>query len=148
MIRRFAIALMSLIFLSTTAIAQSDDVPAAIKETFTKQYPAAEHVTYKDNLLNDWVEFTLGGENMRANYSKKGVWQNTEKEWSFDKLPAEVVDGFKKSKFADQEVVETKIIYRPGGTLRYRIKTRKNDLQKKYLFFNEKGQLTDEDITI
>jgi hypothetical protein len=32
--------------------------------------------------------------------------------------------------------------------LRYRIKTRKNDLQKKYLYFNEKGQLTDEDITI
>ncbi|MGN6164895.1 MAG: PepSY-like domain-containing protein [Flavisolibacter sp.] len=137
------------VFLSASfAFAQSDDVPQAIKEAFTKQYPNAENVEYKDNLLNTWVNFTLNGDKMKANYKKDGQWENTEKDWSYDKLPAAVQDGFKKSKYADREIEETKVIYRAGGTERYRLKVKKNALEKKYIFFNDQGQLVDDDITI
>jgi hypothetical protein len=59
-----------------------------------------------------------------------------------------VRDGFKKSKYADREIEETKVIYRAGGTERYRLKVKKNSLEKKYIFFNDQGQLVDDDITI
>jgi hypothetical protein len=38
--------------LGAKSFAQSDNVPQAVKETFTKQYPDAENIEYKDNLLN------------------------------------------------------------------------------------------------
>jgi hypothetical protein len=134
--------------LGAKSFAQSDNVPQAVKETFTKQYPDAENIEYKDNLLNVWVNFTQNGDTLKANYTKKGVWENTEKSITFDQLPEAVKDGFAKSKYADREVEETKIIYRAGGTERYRLKARKNDLQKKYLYFNEKGQLVEDSIAI
>jgi len=113
------VLMMASIFLCASAIfAQSDDVPKAVKQTFTQQYPQAGNVEYKDNVLDVWVNFTLNGEKMRANYKKNGQWENTEKEWSYDKLPEAVKDGFKKSKYADREIEETKIIYRAGGTER------------------------------
>ena len=146
--RYLLMLLLGMFTLAATSFAQSDNVPQAVKETFTKQYPDAENIEYKDNLLNVWVNFTQNGDTLRANYTKKGVWENTEKSFSFDKLPEAVKDGFAKSKYADREVEETKIIYRAGGTERYRLKTRKNDLQKKYLYFNEKGQLVEDSIAI
>jgi hypothetical protein len=45
-------------------------------------------------------------------------------------------------------VEEAKIIYRPGGVERYRLKVGKNDLQKKYLYFNKDGRLVDDAITL
>jgi len=146
--RYLLMLVLGMFTLAATSFAQSDNVPQAVKETFTKQYPDAENIEYKDNLLNVWVNFTQNGDTLRANYTKKGVWENTEKSFSFDKLPEAVKDGFAKSKYADREVEETKIIYRAGGTERYRLKTRKNDLQKKYLYFNEKGQLVEDSIAI
>jgi len=146
--RYLLMLLLGMFTLAATSFAQSDNVPQAVKETFTKQYPDAENIEYKDNLLNVWVNFTQNGDTLKANYTKKGVWENTEKSFSFDKLPEAVKDGFAKSKYADREVEETKIIYRAGGTERYRLKTRKNDLQKKYLYFNEKGQLVEDSIAI
>ena len=146
--RKFLLMALSVFLLSSFAFAQSDDVPQAIREAFTKQYPNAENVEYKDNLLNVWVNFTLNGDKMKANYKKDGQWENTEKDWSYDKLPAAVQDGFKKSKYADREIEETKVIYRAGSTERYRLKVKKNALQKKYIFFNDQGRLVDDDITI
>ena len=146
--RKFVLIVLSFFFSISFAYAQSDDVPQAVKQTFTKQYSNAENVEYKDNLLKVWVNFTLNGDKMKANYKKDGQWENTEKDWSYDKLPAAVQDGFKKSKYADREVEETKVIYRAGGTERYRLKVKKNALQKKYVFFNTQGQLVDDDITI
>ena len=119
-----------------------------MKETFTNQYPQAEDVNYEDNLVSVHVIFTQNGERMVAYYSNKGKWKETEKDWTFEKSPEEVKDGFKKSKYAEWKVVDTKIIYRPGGSDRYKIKVEKNDLQKKNLYFNKAGRLTEEAITL
>ena len=142
------ILLAGLILFTTFSFAQVREIPEAVKETFTKQYPQAENVNYEDNLVSVQVHFQQGNENMKASYTNKGRWKETEKDWSFDKLPEAVKDGFQKSKFADWNVTDTKIIYRPGGSDRYRIKVEKNDVQKKHLFFNASGRLVDEDITI
>lgn len=143
-----SIFLVGLILLSTFSVAQVREIPEAVKETFSNQYPAAEGVTYEDNLVSVQVHFKQNGENMKASYTNKGRWKETEKDWSFDQLPEAVKDGFQKSKFADWKVLEAKILYRPGGSDRYRIKVEKNDVQKKHLFFATSGRLVDEDITM
>ena len=40
------------------------------------------------------------------------------------------------------------VIYRAGGTERYRVKVKKGSLQKKYLYFNEEGRLLEESMTL
>jgi hypothetical protein len=147
MARHLFMLLKLLSFVSIASFAQGEKVPVNVKETFEGQYPEAEEVAYKDNFINVKVMFTLHGEKMIANYTRKGEWKNSEKEWSFDKLSEQEKDGFQKSKYADWEVEETKIIYRAGGTERTRIKVKKSDIMKKYLFFNKGGQLIDEQIT-
>jgi hypothetical protein len=139
---------LSFFLYSASTFAQGDEVPQAVKETFTHQYPNAVNVNYQDNPFTVWVDFTVDGELMKASYTRKGVWKGSEKEWAYKKLPEAVKDGFKKSRYADREVEETKIVYRPGGIARYRLKAKKNDLQKKFLYFNEKGQLVDDSITL
>lgn len=130
------------------AKAQLREVPPVVKELFDKQYPEAEDVVYKDLLASVQVHFTLEGEKHIAKYNTKGVWRETEKEWNFGHLSDSVKDGFNKSKYADWEIEETKIIYRAANTELYRIKVKKNDLQKKYLLFNGQGRLMQEDITL
>lgn len=143
-----------IIFLSVTLMiglfiqAQVREIPQAVKDAFTHQYQEATDVDYKDQLVKVNVHFTLDGENYIATYSNKGAWKGSEKEWTFEKLSDAVKDGFSKSKYADWDTVEVAMLYLPGGTEQYRILVKKNDLQKKYLYFNTKGRLLRESITI
>ena len=138
----------AIIFAGSLLHAQVRDIPQAVKDVFTHQYPGATDIEYKDQLVKVDVHFTLDGDKIIATYSNKGAWKGSEKEWSFDKLPDAVKDGFTKSKYADWDKEETTMLYIPGGTEQYRIKVKKNDVQKKYLFFNTKGRLLRESITI
>ena len=139
---------MAFMLLSGISFSQVREIPAEVKETFESQYPEAEDVKYEDKLVSVQVLFTVKGEKMAASYTNKGKWKETEKEWSFEQLPEEVKDGFQKSKYAEWKVLDTKVVYRPGGSDRYRVKVEKSDIQKKNIFFNTTGRLTDEDITL
>jgi len=143
-----SIFLIGFVLISNVLLAQVRDIPEAVKETFSSQYPGAENVTYEDNLVSVQVHFQVNGEKMVAAYNNKGRWKDTEKNWSFDQLPEAVKDGFQKSKYADWKVLEVKMIYRPGGSDRYRVKVEKNDIQKKNVFFNKAGRLVEDSITV
>ena len=136
------------VLFSLTSFAQIREIPKEVDEAFYKQYPKAERAEFKDNLINVKVSFELDGEQYIATYSSKGIWKETEKEWRYDKLPTAVKDGFEKSKYADWQVKETLIIYRAGGTERYRLRAEKGDVKRKNLFFNDKGRLMEEALTI
>ena len=128
--------------------AQVREIPQAVQDAFEHQYPKAEDVEYKDQLIKVNVHFTLDAENYIATYNNKGAWKGSEKEWTFEKLSVAVKDGLSKSKYADWDTKETAVVYLPGGTEQYRILVKKNDLQKKYLYFNTKGRLLRESITL
>lgn len=136
------------LFLLTTVQAQVREIPQEVRDAFTHQYPDATDIDYKDQLVKVNVHFKLNGEDMTATYTNKGAWKGSEKEWEFNKLSDAVKDGFSKSKYADWDTQETTLLYIPGGTEQYRILVKKSDLQKKYLFFNTKGRLLREAITI
>jgi hypothetical protein len=137
----FLMFFISLTLFASISFSQIREIPKAVEATFSQQYNGATDVDYKDQLVSVNVHFELNGEKYIASYTNKGVWKETEKEWTFDKLPDEVKDGFQKSKYADREVEETKVMYLPGGSEQYRIKAKKSGVEKKYLFFNTKGRL-------
>jgi hypothetical protein len=137
-----------LLFITMGSFAQIREIPKEVRENFAQQYPVATDVDFNDELFHVNVRFTLDGEKMNAEYNNKGIWRNTEKKWSYDKLPDAVKDGFGKSKYADREVKETIMIYYPGNIIQYRLKTEKSAVEKKYLYFNPEGRLLRESITI
>jgi hypothetical protein len=146
--RKFFIFLTASIIGSGT-FAQVRKIPAQVTDAFAKQYPNASKIEYEDNLLNVHVHFILDSLKWIAKYENDGAWKETEKQFSFDLLPADVEDGFQKSKYSrGWKVIETSIIYMPKDETRYRIKVEKGDVQKKYLFFDEKGSLIRDALTI
>lgn len=129
--------------------AQIRKIPPAVTNAFSKQYPGAHDVAYKDNLLNVQVNFVLDSAEMIAKYSSDGEWKETDKISTYNDLPTEVKDGFQKSKYATGwKATETTIVYLPHNEIRYRLKVEKNDVQKKYLFFNKNGKLLRDALTI
>jgi len=148
MVRRFATLFIALFLFGNLVQAQLRDIPAAVKEAFESQYSTAEQVEYNDILTGVQVHFVKDGEKYTAKYTNKGAWKETEKEWSFDKLEQDVKDGFQKSKYAEWKQTETAIVYLPGGAEQYRIKVEKNDVVKRYLFYNKNGRLLRDSITL
>jgi len=135
--------------LAFSSFAQIRRTPAAVTDAFEKQYPNASKVQYEDNLINVQVHFVTDSGKMTAKYNSDGEWKETEKELNYDLLPKDVKTGFEKSKYSvDWKVTETVIIYLPRNEIRYRVKVEKNDLQKKYLFFNKNGRLIRDSLTI
>lgn len=146
--KKIMLAFIALMMIGTVSQAQIREIPKVVEETFANQYQGASNIEFRDQLVRVDVHFELEGESMIASYSNKGVWKETQKAWDFDKLPDEVKDGFEKSKYADRQVKETVVLYLPGGSEQYRILARKNDIEKKYLFFNTKGRLLRTSVTL
>lgn len=146
--KAFLLMIVSVSFFANSSFSQIRKIPKIVEETFAQQYNGATNVDFKDQLVGVDVYFEKDSQKMVASYTNKGIWKETEKEWTFDKLPEEVKDGFQKSKYADREVEETKVLYLPGGTEQYRVKARKSGVQKKYLFFNTKGRLLRTAVTL
>lgn len=150
MLRRLFLLLTLTIAATHFSFAQLREIPQAVKDAFSAQYPDAESPEYLDKVVTVQVHFAEDGFKKVATYNNKGMWRETEQEWDFDKLNGEVKDGFAKSKYSgdEWEVVETRIITRPGNKQLYRVKVQKNDVQKKHLFFNEAGKLVTESLTL
>lgn len=146
--RKVFILSLALIF-AVSSFAQIRKTPAAVSTAFEKQYPKATKVQYEDNLVNVQVHFLLDSNKMIAKYNGDGEWKETEKEFNYDSLSADVKNGFEKSKYSiEWKVKETSVIYLPSGETQYRVKVQKNDLQKKYLFFDKTGRLLRDSVTI
>ncbi|RYY49346.1 MAG: hypothetical protein EOO06_07360 [Chitinophagaceae bacterium] len=137
-----------LVCIAHITYSQVTSVPQSAKDNFAKQYPTAEAVEWENDIVNVNVRFTLNGEKMNAEYSNKGIWKSTQQPTTFEKLPAEVQDGFNKSKYADRELTDVRIMYFPGDVTQYRLKAQKNDVEKKYLYFDARGKLVRDSITL
>ncbi|RZM05105.1 MAG: hypothetical protein EOO88_55390 [Pedobacter sp.] len=146
--KTFLTGMIILLCASIPVFSQIRKIPKAVEETFANQYREASHIDFKDQLVSVDVHFQLAGDTMVASYNNKGIWKETLKRSSVDKLPAEVQEGLSKSKYADREVEDVTVMYLPGDVTQYRIKARKSGVEKKYLYFNPKGRLLRESITL
>ena len=137
---RLFVLLIVLSALSSQSEAQVTTIPDQAKANFFKQYPDAKNIEWQNDVVNVNVRFEQDTNRLNAEYSNKGIWKWTLKDWSFEQLPADVKEGFSKSKYGTREVKETKVLYLPGYVIQYRIKVEKSDVEKKYVFFNGEGK--------
>ena len=141
---RCIIIFLTLLTCYGKVFSQVTSIPPEAKENFARQYPDAEDVQWENDIVNVKVHFGLGNSQMNAEYSNKGIWKNTYKDWTYEQLPLAVTDGFQKSKYAEREVTDVRMIYLPGDVVQYRMKVEKNNVQKKYVFYNSAGRLVRE----
>jgi hypothetical protein len=124
------------------SFAQIRKVPAEVTDAFKAKYPDAQKVEWKDKVTSFEASFMLDNAEMTAEFSSKGDWKETDKKMSFDALPGAVKDGFKKSKYADWTPGSVTKIERKDKSTQYKVYAEKNSVvQKKFLYFNEQGQL-------
>lgn len=135
-------------FLLFSVQAQFKKVPASVTSAFATSYPTAKNISWKSGFSGYEANFEIDGDHGEAKYGGKGEWKETTIERKFASLPAEVRDGFAKSKFPDWHIRDCKEIREKGKETLYRLYVSKSDLQKKYLYFNGTGQLVKDAITL
>ncbi len=146
--KKIVTLVLACICISMVSYSQIREIPEQVKYAFTKQYPGAQQVEYKDMLANVRVSFVMNGESITATYTNKGGWRESIKEGSYENFPQAIKDGLDKSKYANEwKVEEAAIVTAPGSDDAYRLKVSKNDVQKKYLYFNKSGRLIKDTIT-
>jgi hypothetical protein len=140
--KKILIALLLIVAGTTAVMAQIRKMPAEVTNALKEKFPYAENVSWKDKLTSWEAEFTNKGVETQAWFSSKGEWKETDKSMSFDQLPEAVKDGLDKSKYNEWTPGEVAEITKKDKELQYRIYVEKSSLvQKKYLYFNAKGQL-------
>jgi len=136
-------------FLSVLSFAQIREVPQLVKDSFEKKYPNADSTVLKDNLVNVHANFHMNGVEYHAIFSNKGQWKQTEKTLSVEELNSEINDGYAKSKYAGEwKIKSAALLTQPRAEDQYRLKVEKNEVQKKYLYFNSKGRLLRDALTL
>jgi hypothetical protein len=138
---RLCVIFLTLFAISSQVHSQVTSIPEQAKENFFKQYPDAKNVQWENDVVNVNVKFEQDTNKMNAEYNNYGIWKRTLKDWTFDKLITDVKEGFAKCKYADKQVLDVKVLYLPGYVIQYRLKVEKNDVERKFLFFNTDGRL-------
>lgn len=130
-----------LLLMAGLANAQLRKVPSEVTDALKAKYPDAQQVEWKDKLTHFDAEFLVNNVKTTASFTNDGTWKETDQEIDFEKLPAAVKDGFNKSKFNDWTTGSVTKIISPDG-VQYKIYAEKSSIiQKKFLYFNEQGQL-------
>lgn len=128
--------------------AQIRELPAAVKDAFSSQYPNADSVKYEDKLVYVLVHFEQNDSANTARYSSKGIWQWTDMAMPFTGLPEEVQVGFNKSKYVGWQLDHVFLVNLPGNVTQYKLQVEKSAIQKRNLIFNKRGRLVSDNITM
>jgi Putative beta-lactamase-inhibitor-like, PepSY-like len=140
--------LMILLAVLNTGHAQLRKIPADVTEAFKTKYPDTKNAEWKDKLTSFAVSFEMEDDKYTAKFNNKGEWIQTEKEITEEALPADVKNGYDKSKYTAWKVKSVACIENKDNTVHYRLLVRKNDIEKKYLLFDKDGKLLRDAITI
>lgn len=146
--KKIVVALMVALTIASVSNAQIRKVPAAVTEAFKTKFSSASQVEWKDRITNFEANFTQDGITKTAQFTKEGTWIETTSTMAFSGLSAAVQDGFKKSKYADWEVKTVTVIEESNKATMYKVYVKKDDIQKRNLFFDKTGKLVKDNITV
>lgn len=145
----FISGIVATLFLSSlSASAQIRKIPGEVTDSFNEKYPEARGTEWRDKLSGFSATFNLDNTTYIATFSNKGQWENTEHEIQQDELPGAVTDGLEKSKYADWEVLKVDYIELSNDDVQYRIEVGSGDIKKRNLYFNSKGRLVKDKLTL
>lgn len=147
--KKIIVAMLIMTVCAGSVMAQIRKMPAEVTNAFKEMFPNAENVSWKDNLTSWHASFSNGGVETDAWFSGKGEWKETNKAMDFENLPEAVKDGLEKSKYHEWTPGDVAEVTKKDKSLQYRIYVEKSSVvQKKYLYFNAKGQLQREAQTL
>jgi hypothetical protein len=125
--------------------AQVRSVPAAVTSAFQQKFPGVTDVSWKDHVTNFEAKFKMNGSDYQANFGKRGELKRTERNISYDALPAAVKSSFNSSKYASGwEKGSVSAVDDAKDGFRYRVFVQKNAVQKKFIYFSKEGKLVKE----
>ena len=105
---------------------KSTEVPAAVKDSFAKRFPAAKDVAWSKEGETDFeAEFRSNGKEQSVNFDTSGKWLETETEIKKSEIPAAVQATLAKE-FAGYKIEEAEITETPDGTF-YEIEIEKGE---------------------
>jgi uncharacterized protein YxeA len=133
---------------ATSAFAQFRKIPAEVTDALSQKFHGATKVEWKDRLTGYTATFQLDNKTYVADFSNKAQWESTEEEIDEASLPAEVKDSFSKSKYSDWTISKVEKIDLPRNEVQYRIQISSGDIKKRNLYFNSKGRLLKDNLTI
>lgn len=128
--------------------AQLRKLPAAVTESFSKKFPTAHHVTWRDKISVFSATFEQEGKAMMAKFNSDGSWVVVEEKLALVDIPPAVRDGLNKSIYADWTLKEAVLVQEPEQENYYRLTVKESTLNKKYLRFNVDGRLIKETRTL
>src|SRR5690606_35679409 len=133
---------------NSEAIAQLRKIPAEVTAAFSEKYPDAANVEWKDRLVGFTAGLTINDTAYLANYDNKGRSESTEYKIQPEDLPEQVNDGFEKSRYAEDWMIQNvDRIELPGEKIQYRILVPSGDIKKRNLYFNSKGRMVKDKLT-
>lgn len=145
--KKILVALIITLTITSALNAQLRKVPASVTEAFKTKFSSASQVEWKDRIINFEASFLQDGITKTAQFTKEGIWVQTTSTMAFSGLPAAVQDGFKKSKYADWEIKSVAVVEEKNKPIAYKVYIKKDDIQKRNLFFNKGGKLLKDNIT-
>jgi hypothetical protein len=113
---------------------KTENVPAAVKQSFSKMYPEVKEVKWEMEDKNFEAEFKKNKEELEAVFTPEGIFVQSEKELgSTNDLPKEVLASLYKEfagyKFSDVEWIET-----ADKKVQYEVSAEKGELEYDLLY--------------
>lgn len=133
---------------TNTSLAQIRKIPAEVTSALSEKYPSATNVEWRDKLTGFTANFTLGKNSYIATFNNKSEWESTEQAIAKEELPEVVQEGFDKSRYADWTVVQVSKIDLPDNEVQFKIEVSKGDIKKRNLYFNSKGRMLKDKLTL
>ena len=138
---RFWGLLLGLNIISMLCQAQARPTPSEVTSSFTKMFPEASDVQWRDKINNFAAFFKIKGVQCEAKFSPAGSWISTEEAIQWDSLPPIVTDSLKSCKYADWKGMSAYLLQTSDGKTQYHVVVAKSDLGRKLLIFSPNGRL-------
>ncbi|AYB29118.1 PepSY-like domain-containing protein [Chryseolinea soli] len=128
------LTLVALLGLTAQAQKLTDDkVPAAVKASLTKRFPAAKQVAWeKEDEKAYEAKFMVDNNKQSANFDENGTWLSTETNIKKTDLPAAIQSSLSKN-FAGYEIDDPEKVESPEGVL-YKMKLKKEGKKLEVVF--------------
>jgi hypothetical protein len=148
---KFILTILMILWLYAAMAAEQPKViktvPANISAAFKTKYPDAAHLYWMNDGGNYAARFYSRGEPCTARFNNKAEWLDETKKLSFGELRNNVRNAFSQSKFAGWRAHEVNSITERNKEVEYRILIL-NNTEKKYIYYDAKGQLKKEVMTM
>jgi hypothetical protein len=126
-------------FLGYTQTITADKVPAPVKESFMKKFPAATSVAYETDKNDYKVTFKDKAVGMSANFNSKGEWLETKTIMIESDLPKEVLTSV-ATNFVGYVITDITKIDGPDNVVNYEMHLKKGTVAEK-VKFSPKGEI-------